>query len=617
MSSQIRSLKPVTWKDPLSWLEPMKGAKWNELIKKEQQTYENVYRNYVNHEEATAIRDELTYALSTEQSRWINIGKYLEIQPGGTLSMNWKWIDSSVVHTSADIAVDNQGNVWDVVDMGDGAEKYRIQFWPRGADHHTWEIDSVAPFVLMIHGRCYFLAAKNSLWYSMLASVEAIKGGTPTVHYDETDSKWNLTLVRGENHTGYLIRENSGLQQIFFIAEGVFRKIDLKGFFVVGGGAPNDYFATEGRGTDNWKGHGPRLSRWRLPVNHGIPENVSVHFGLLVTRKQGERYLWKCSGTHDPQLLYHGICNLWLDTLGPHIQDKTLTICTTVPGAYTTTYQYKKELTPLPSLASPYAESKLYHAHHVPYILVKNSNMAVKSLLVVGYGAYGMSTVLNTLRWYPLLLRGWAVCFALVRGGGDDTQSWADAARTYRRELSVLDFETVIEDAQKRVGLTSKETCIYGRSAGGILIGAAAARQTGTSLFSALYGEVPYLDVLRTTTNPRLPLTQLEYDEFGNPTQRLEDLVAVAKISPMEGIPQDGYPGLFALMRTGQNDKEVFAYEPVKWILRARGKKKDTRKLLAFELNEGHFVGGSTGLAHKTSDLALLLAWRRGATFRL
>jgi oligopeptidase B len=248
---------------------------------------------------------------------------------------------------------------------------------------------------------------------------------------------------------------------------------------------------------------------------------------------------------------------------------------------------------------------------------VKNPRLPVKSLLVVGYGAYGMPTALNTLRWYPLLLRGWAVCFALVRGGGDDTQTWADAARTYHRELAVVDFECVIKDAQGQVGLTSKETCVYGRSAGGILIGAAAARQKGTSLFSALYGEVPYLDVLRTTTNPKLPLTQLEYDEFGNPTQRLEDLVAVARISPMEGIPQNGYPGLFALMRTGQNDKEVFAYEPVKWILRARGKKKDNSKLLAFELNEGHFVGGSTGLAHKTSDLALLLAWRRGATFRL
>ena len=595
----------------------MKGQKWKELIEKEQQTYNAVYRNYVNHDEAAAIHDELSYALTIEQSRWIRIGPHVEIQPGGTLSLNWRWVDTFQEHTSADIAIDSHGNVWDVADVGEGAEMYRLRYWPHGSQQHIWEIDSVGPYVVVIHGRCYFLIAKNNLWYSGLASVEAYKGGGSTLQYEEKDTQWNLSLVRGENHTAYLIRENSGLQQIFFLAEGIFKKIELKGFFVLGGGAPNDYFATEGRGTDNWKGIGPRLSRWKLPKDHGIPESVSVHFGLLVTRKQGHRFLWKCSALKEPELLFHGICNVWLDTFGPHVQEKTITICSTVPGSFSTTYQYKKELTVLPSLAASYAEAKLYHAHHVPYILVKNPKQAVKSLLVVGYGAYGISTIFNTTRWYPLLLRGWAVVFALVRGGGDDTLEWADAARTYRREFSIIDFETVIDEAQKRLGLTSKETCIYGRSAGGILIGAAAANQKGTSRFSALYGEVPYLDVLRTTTNPNLPLTQLEYDEFGNPTQRLEDLVAVAKISPMEGIPPEGYPGLFALMRTGQNDKEVFAYEPVKWILRARGKKKDTRKLLAFESNEGHFVGGPTGLAHKSSDLAMLLAWRRGATFRI
>jgi protease II len=86
----------------------------------------------------------------------------------------------------------------------------------------------------------------------------------------------------------------------------------------------------------------------------------------------------------------------------------------------------------------------------------------------------------------------------------------------------------------------------------------------------------------------------------------------------MEGIPPAGYPGLFALIRTGANDKEVFAYEPVKWILKARGPKvRDPTKLLAFEEKEGHFVNGSAGLQHRAEDLALLIAWRGSAPFRL
>jgi protease II len=71
-------------------------------------------------------------------------------------------------------------------------------------------------------------------------------------------------------------------------------------------------------------------------------------------------------------------------------------------------------------------------------------------------------------------------------------------------------------------------------------------------------------------------------------------------------------------MRTGQNDKEVYAYEPVKWILRARGPHaSDTTKLLAIEPNEGHFVGGVSGLRNRAIDLSLLLAWNGGATFKL
>jgi hypothetical protein len=59
MSSQIRSLKSVAWKDPLAWMEQMKGDKWDELIIKEIRTYNSVYRNYVNHQEVNAIEMSL------------------------------------------------------------------------------------------------------------------------------------------------------------------------------------------------------------------------------------------------------------------------------------------------------------------------------------------------------------------------------------------------------------------------------------------------------------------------------------------------------------------------------------------------------------------------------
>jgi oligopeptidase B len=286
------------------------------------------------------------------------------------------------------------------------------------------------------------------------------------------------------------------------------------------------------------------------------------------------------------------------------------------PGATTAIYSVKNGL--LTSLVpiEKYAEVKGYFAKNkdfaIPYIIVNSPHVHMRSLLVVGYGAYGHSTNINTSRWVPLLRRGWGIVFAFVRGGGDHTMAWANAARTWRREASVADFECVVRAAQKETGISAKSTVVYGRSAGGILVGSAAARQVGISLFAGLYAEVPYLDVLRTTTNPDLPLTQLEYEEFGDPLRRIEDLVAIATISPMESIPEEGFPKLFALMRTGGNDREVLAYEPVKWILRARGKSQmDSTKLLAFEDNQGHFVDEVSGIENRAVDLGILLSWMR------
>jgi oligopeptidase B len=210
--------------------------------------------------------------------------------------------------------------------------------------------------------------------------------------------------------------------------------------------------------------------------------------------------------------------------------------------------------------------------------------------------------------WYPLLVRGWVIVFALIRGGGDHTNQYAEAARTYNRERSIHDFQDVIRDVQRRTKISPADTVIYGRSAGGILVGASA------HLVGAVYAEVPYVDVLRTSTNPRLPLTKLEYNEFGNPRERLEDFAATLKTSPVDLVPEEGYPNLFALVRTGENDKEVFAYEPIKWIHKLRGRdKKDPTKLLAFGDHEGHFVRGDLAIQHRAVDLAILLGWKRSA----
>ena len=172
---------------------------------------------------------------------------------------------------------------------------------------------------------------------------------------------------------------------------------------------------------------------------------------------------------------------------------------------------------------------------------------------------------------------------------------------------SVEDFEAVIQSAQNKTGVNAENTIIYGRSAGGYLVGATLARNASGNLFRSLYTEVPYLDVLSTTSNPNLPLTQLEYDEFGDPLHKAKNRAALLRLSPVNTIPESGAPSIFVLCRTGLNDKEVFAYESVKWITRLR-ENEGKPKLLAVSQGEGHFVYGRSSFRERAEDLALLLS---------
>jgi len=212
-----------------------------------------------------------------------------------------------------------------------------------------------------------------------------------------------------------------------------------------------------------------------------------------------------------------------------------------------------------------------------------------------------------TARWLPLLRRGFTLCYALVRGGGDHDDAWAEAARRDHKVKSVEDFEAVIQSAQKKTSVKPENTVIYGRSAGGYLVGATLARNATGNLFGSLYTEVPYLDVLSTASNPKLPLTQLEYDEFGDPLHKEKNALALLRLSPVNTIPESGAPAIFVLCRIGLNDKEVFAYESVKWITRLR-ENEGKPKLLAISEGEGHFVSGKSSFRERAEDLALLLS---------
>jgi protease II len=107
----------------------------------------------------------------------------------------------------------------------------------------------------------------------------------------------------------------------------------------------------------------------------------------------------------------------------------------------------------------------------------------------------------------------------------------------------------------------------------------------------------------------------LEFNEFGDPSRRIENAATLISLSPVDALPDGGAPGIFVLDRTAEHDKEVFAYESMKWILRLQkldqGQKNSQPKLLAITDGEGHFVTGSSAQKERGQDMALLHGWLR------
>jgi oligopeptidase B len=186
-----------------------------------------------------------------------------------------------------------------------------------------------------------------------------------------------------------------------------------------------------------------------------------------------------------------------------------------------------------------------------------------------------------------------------------------DAGQDIEHHRTVEDFEATIRSAQKVTGIQARQTIIYGRSAGGMMVGATTMRNPDGSLHGALFTEVPFTDILRTQTNPTINLTPSGMSEYGNPIQSPVAFEAMLRLSPVNSMPVDGAPGVFVLCRTGLRDQQVLPFEPVKFIQKLRGTARGdpNGKFLDYEKDEAHSYSWSTFARERATDLALLFRW--------
>jgi oligopeptidase B len=220
-------------------------------------------------------------------------------------------------------------------------------------------------------------------------------------------------------------------------------------------------------------------------------------------------------------------------------------------------------------------------------------------LLLTGYGAYGYPYPITfSSHRLSLLDRGFAVAIAHVRGGGELGKPWHDDGRMARKMNTFTDFIAVAEYLMVERWTSRDQLVIEGGSAGGLLMGAVVALRR--DLCRAVVSHVPFVDVLATMSDPTLPLTVGEYEEWGNPAIE-EQYRWIRAYDPYVNLTPGIYPAM--LVRTAFNDSQVMYWEPAKYVARLRTLKQDrTPLLLLTNMGAGH--GGASGRYDRLREIA-------------
>ena len=230
----------------------------------------------------------------------------------------------------------------------------------------------------------------------------------------------------------------------------------------------------------------------------------------------------------------------------------------------------------------------------VPVTVVRRRDTPVDGTApchLYGYGAYGIgqSPYFSTAR-LGILDRGFIFAIAHVRGGDDLGYGWYEDGKLEKRTNTFHDFVDCTRFLIEKGYAAEGGVAASGGSAGGELMGAVI--NEAPELYRAVAAHVPFVDVLHTILDESLPLTPLEWPEWGNPVKDEAAFELIRSYCPYQNTRAQGYPPL--LVTAGLSDPRVTYWEPAKWVAKLRELKTDENVLLLkTNMEAGH--GGKSG----------------------
>ncbi|MCW5516630.1 S9 family peptidase [Muriicola sp. Z0-33] len=238
----------------------------------------------------------------------------------------------------------------------------------------------------------------------------------------------------------------------------------------------------------------------------------------------------------------------------------------------------------------------------VPISLVYHKDTRINNktpLLQYAYGSYGatIDPYFSTVR-LSLLDRGFVYALTHVRGGQYLGRPWYDDGKLLNKKNTFTDFIDCSKFLISKQYTSSEHLYAMGGSAGGLLMGAIV--NMAPELYNGVIAAVPFVDVITTMSDESIPLTTGEYDEWGNPDDKVQ-YDYMKSYSPYDQVSAQEYPNM--LVTTGLHDSQVQYWEPAKWVAKLRQYKTDDHLLfLDTNMDAGH--GGASGRFEALKEVA-------------
>jgi oligopeptidase B len=246
----------------------------------------------------------------------------------------------------------------------------------------------------------------------------------------------------------------------------------------------------------------------------------------------------------------------------------------------------------------------------VPVDIVRHVDTAVDGsapCVVYAYGSYEASLP----PWFSvarlsLLDRGATWVLVHPRGGGELGRRWYLDGKLLNKRNTFDDVLAAVEHVTAEGFADPRRVALRGGSAGGLMVGACVTMRP--ELFASAVAEVPFVDVVSTMSDPTLPLTVTEWEEWGDP--RAEPYAGyMLGYSPYDNTGPADYPALY--VTAGLNDPRVAYHEPAKWVAKLRlvGTGADASRPLVLRTEMGAGHAGPSGRYDAWRDEARVLTF--------